>query len=126
MESTDPQTPTPKSPPEGADKLVGFTAGAVEKVREAMAQEGSAPKGLRVAVVGGGCAGFQYTLDFEHEPRPGDFVWEEDGFQVFVDKMSSMYLMGVQIDYVTSVLGAGFKFQNPNTTTTCGCGSSFA
>jgi iron-sulfur cluster assembly accessory protein len=79
-----------------------------------------------VGVVGGGCSGFQYSMDFENAEREGDVVVEQDGLRLFVDPMSSMYLMGVTVDYVQGLQGAGFKFNNPNAKNTCGCGSSFS
>jgi iron-sulfur cluster assembly accessory protein len=76
--------------------------------------------------VGGGCSGFQYSMDFENEPKEGDVVYEQDGLKYFVDPMSSMYLQGVTVDYIQGLQGAGFKFNNPNARNTCGCGSSFS
>jgi iron-sulfur cluster assembly accessory protein len=84
------------------------------------------PKGLRVAVVGGGCSGFSYQMNFENESNGIDKVFDFDGLQVFVDQASLMYLDGTKIDYVETLEGAGFKFDNPNVKTTCGCGSSFS
>ncbi|HEU4907113.1 MAG TPA: iron-sulfur cluster assembly accessory protein, partial [Solirubrobacterales bacterium] len=72
------------------------------------------------------CSGFQYALDFEQEARETDLVQEVDGLQVYVDPVSSRYLEGVVVDYVFGMQGAGFKFENPRATGTCGCGSSFA
>jgi iron-sulfur cluster insertion protein len=98
---------------------------AVEKVKEIMAQQNPAPLGLRVGVVGGGCSGFSYQMNFENASNPIDKVFEFGGLKVFVDQASLMYLNGTKIDYVESLEGAGFKFENPNVKTTCGCGSSF-
>lgn len=81
--------------------------------------------GLRVRVKGGGCAGFTYELFFD-EPTDLDRRVLINGCDVLVDEMSLMYLVGVQIDYVDGVHGGGFKFQNPNVKSTCGCGSSFS
>ena len=81
--------------------------------------------GLRVRVVPGGCSGFQYSLNIEEESRQGDFVLDEKGVRLFVDMFSAQYLNGVEIDYVTGVMGSGFTFTNPNATGGCGCGSSF-
>ncbi|HEU4384221.1 MAG TPA: iron-sulfur cluster insertion protein ErpA [Anaeromyxobacteraceae bacterium] len=114
------------TPAEPAPNVVSLTAKAVEMVKEAMAQENLAGHGIRVGVVGGGCSGFQYSMDFENQPREGDLVMEQDGVKLYVDPMSSMYLQGVTIDYVQGLQGAGFKFQNPNARNTCGCGSSFS
>ncbi|RMG17540.1 MAG: iron-sulfur cluster assembly accessory protein [Deltaproteobacteria bacterium] len=105
---------------------VRLTEAARERMKAALAEEGKDGYGIRIGVVGGGCAGFQYALDFENTARPGDTVWEEAGLTLYVDKLSVMYLTGTEIDFVTDLLGAGFKFSNPNVTTTCGCGQSFA
>ena len=104
-----------------------LTSKAVEMVKTTRSQEGMDDTyGLRVAVMGGGCSGFQYALDFEQEARETDTVFEVDGLRVFVDPVSARYLDGVTIDYVFGMSGAGFKFHNPRATGTCGCGSSFA
>jgi len=104
-----------------------ITSKAVEMVKVTREQEGmDATWGLRVAVMGGGCSGFQYALDFEQQGRETDSVFEVDGLTVYVDPVSARYLDGVTIDYVFGMNGAGFKFNNPRATGTCGCGSSFA
>ena len=103
-----------------------LTAKAVEMVKAAIEQEKLDGHGIRIGVVGGGCSGFQYSMDFENQTRDGDFVLEQDGVKVYVDPMSSMYLQGVTIDYVQGLQGAGFKFNNPNARNTCGCGASFS
>jgi iron-sulfur cluster assembly accessory protein len=105
---------------------VSFTAKAVEMVKDAIQREGLDGFGIRIGVMGGGCAGFQYSMDFEKEPKAGDLSFEQDGIRLYVDPMSSMYLQGVTVDYVVGLQGAGFKFVNPNARTTCGCGSSFS
>ena len=105
--------------------FVSLTDKAVEMVKAAIEQENLQGHGVRVGVVGGGCSGFQYSMDFESDAKDGDVVIEQGGLKVFVDPMSSMYLQGVTIDYVTGLQGAGFKFNNPNARNTCGCGSSF-
>lgn len=81
--------------------------------------------GLRVRVVPGGCSGFQYAMNIEEAPQGNDEVIESGGLRVFVDMFSAQYLENVQIDYVNSVMGSGFTFNNPNATGGCGCGSSF-
>jgi len=81
--------------------------------------------GLRVRVVPGGCSGFQYAMNVEEAPQGTDEVVESAGLRVFVDMFSAQYLENVQIDYVNSVMGSGFTFNNPNATGGCGCGSSF-
>jgi iron-sulfur cluster assembly accessory protein len=101
------------------------TSFAAEKVKEIMAQQNPMPIGLRVSVVGGGCSGFSYQMNFENQTNPIDKTFEFDGLKVFVDQASLMYLKGTKIDYVETLEGAGFKFENPNVKSTCGCGSSF-
>lgn len=106
---------------------LSLTPKAIEMVKLTREQEGLEPgMGLRVAVRGGGCSGFEYALDFEQESRETDFVATYDGLQVFVDPVSARYLDGTVIDYVFGTTGAGFKFNNPKARGTCGCGSSFA
>ena len=107
---------------------VRLTNRAAAMVRETMEREGGKFAGLRVAVVGGGCSGFQYSLDLDEQgAKDGDSTFVVNGINVLVDPMSSMYLMGVEIDYVETQFGqAGFSFKNPNAKHTCGCGSSFS
>jgi iron-sulfur cluster assembly protein len=107
-------------------EMVNLTPTAVSKVKEIMAAQSPVPNGLRVAVVGGGCSGFQYHMAFESNSNATDKIYDFNGLQVFVDQMSLMYLGGVEIDYVETLEGAGFKFNNPNVKSTCGCGSSFS
>jgi iron-sulfur cluster assembly accessory protein len=118
--------PAPTASDLGMDNLVALTDKAVEMVKDAMQREGLSGYGIRVGVMGGGCAGFQYSMDFEQAPKDGDITVEQDGIKLYVDSMSSMYLQGVTIDYVVGLQGAGFKFNNPNAKNTCGCGSSFS
>ncbi|MDF1563330.1 MAG: iron-sulfur cluster assembly accessory protein [Deltaproteobacteria bacterium] len=116
-------TPAAELPTSGP---VVLTDAALEQMRTALEAEPDPDLGIRVAVVGGGCAGFQYSMNLEKGSRPGDTVWVQQGISFFVDKLSIGYLAGCQVDWVSSPMGAGFKFTNPNVTTTCGCGSSFA
>jgi iron-sulfur cluster assembly protein len=84
-----------------------------------------APKGLRVGIRGGGCTGFSYLFEWaDGDPRPEDHVFEKDGIKVFIDPKSMKFLDGMTLDFVTSMMGHGFKFQNPNVKSTCGCGES--
>jgi iron-sulfur cluster assembly accessory protein len=128
-ENSSTTTPTPPpmvEEPVGLDTLVGLTPLAATKVNEIRDQEAiEAEMGLRLRVVGGGCAGFSYDLYFD-SPTEVDQQFEVAGVKVVVDEMSLMYLVGTQIDYVEGLQGAGFKFQNPNVKSTCGCGSSFS
>jgi iron-sulfur cluster assembly accessory protein len=105
---------------------VQLTPTAVAKVKEIMAQQNPVPAGLRVGVVGGGCSGFSYSMAFENGAGMMDKVFDIEGLKVYVDATSMMYLQGCLVDYVESLEGAGFKFENPNVKSTCGCGSSFS
>jgi iron-sulfur cluster assembly accessory protein len=106
---------------------VTLTEKAAEMVKITRNQEGIDPAhGLRVAVRGGGCSGFEYALDFESDPRSNDWIYEQHGLTLYVDAVSARYLEGTVVDYVLGMSGAGFKFNNPRASGTCGCGSSFA
>lgn len=106
---------------------VTMTAKAIEMVKITRQQEGIDPThGLRIAVRGGGCSGFEYALDFENEARDNDWIYEQGDMTLYVDAVSARYLEGTSIDYVLGTSGAGFKFNNPKARGTCGCGSSFA
>ena len=105
---------------------IELTPRALAKVKEILAQQDPQPLGLRVAVVGGGCSGFSYQMNFESESNGIDKIFEFDGLKVLIDPASLMYLNGTRIDYVETLQGAGFRFENPNVKTTCGCGSSFS
>ena len=105
---------------------IEFTPKALAKVKEILAQQNPQPMGLRVGVVGGGCSGFSYQMNFEKEVGAIDKTFKFDGLKVFIDQASLMYLNGTKIDYLETLEGSGFKFDNPNVRTTCGCGSSFS
>jgi len=130
MESTSqaPQTAAPEPQPRPEpDVPVAITEKAVRMVMLTREEEGLDPEaGLRVAVRGGGCSGFEYALDFDTEARDTDHVYRQGELKVFVDALSARYLRGTTIDYVMGAQGAGFKFQNPNAVGSCGCGSSFS
>ncbi len=104
--------------------ILNMTPAAAGKVRELLAQENDPSLGLRIFVAGGGCSGLQYgmTLDEEQE---GDTVIAQEGFNVLVDEMSVGYISGSEVDYVDSLMGAGFTVNNPNAVSSCGCGHSF-
>jgi iron-sulfur cluster assembly accessory protein len=109
-----------------SEPIVRLSEPAIAAVKSIRAKEGlSDAHALRVAVVGGGCSGFSYQLDFDDAVQQGDEIAEFDGVQVRVDPTSAQYLRGIEIDYVSSLSGGGFKFLNPNAKQTCGCGSSF-
>ena len=121
--TTTPTTPTTTTVD---TKPLNFTESAITKVKEIMAQQNPVPAGLRVGVVGGGCSGFSYSMSFENGAGMMDKTFDFDGMKVYVDATSLMYLKGVSVDYVETLEGAGFKFENPNVKSTCGCGSSFS
>jgi iron-sulfur cluster assembly protein len=103
-----------------------LTQTATAKVQDFINEHGvESEAGLRVAVLPGGCSGFQYGLNIEDEPEEDDEIMELGGVKIFVDPFSAQYLDGVEIDYVTSFMGQGFSFRNPNAAGGCGCGSSF-
>ncbi len=104
--------------------MIQLTEQAVNRVKEVIASESRSFAGIRVAVVGGGCSGFQYSMNLESDEKQGDQIVELEGLRVFVDEQSMLYLDGTEIDYVETAQGAGFKFKNPNVTGSCGCGES--
>ncbi len=110
---------------EGFYGMVTITSTATEKVQDFIHEHGVDTGGLRVAVLPGGCSGFQYGLNIEDGPEAEDEVLELSGIKIFVDPFSAQYLDGVEIDYVSSMMGQGFTFRNPNAAGGCGCGSSF-
>lgn len=116
--STDVLSPAPKG-------LVTATDDAVEELRRLLANEGDRVEGVRMAVKGGGCSGLSYVLDFDKQ-RDNDNVVEQDGVKFFMDRKSSIYLKGIVLDYKEGLKGKGFVFQNPNASSTCGCGESFS
>ena len=113
---------------EKQDVDIGLSEVAAEEVRKFLDEEDLEDEvsGLRVAVVPGGCSGFEYSLTVEAGADEDDFVVESRGIRLFIDPFSAQYLAGTQIGYKTSFQGSGFTFENPNATGGCGCGSSFA
>jgi iron-sulfur cluster assembly protein len=105
--------------------MIQLTPRAIEKVREILGAQEPKPNGLRISVVGGGCSGFSYSMAFENNPNILDKTYQFDDLKVFIDQASMLYLDGANVDYVEALEGAGFKFDNPNVKSTCGCGSSF-
>ncbi len=106
-------------------ETIHLTDAAVNTVKNLLVQKEVPNHGLRVFVSGGGCSGMQYGMALEAEPRPYDHVIERDGVKVFVDPTSMMYLNNATIDYEESIMGGGFKIDNPNAVSSCGCGQSF-
>ena len=114
------------SSPTTSSQPVNLTPAAIAKVKEIMATQDPVPAGLRIGVVGGGCSGFQYSMSFENQQGMMDKVVRYDDLKVFIDATSAMYLNGCVVDYVETLEAAGFKFDNPQVKSTCGCGSSFS
>ena len=106
--------------------MISVTTRAADKVKEIASAEGLQGQGLRLRVIGGGCAGFTYDLYFEDQVGEMDEEYESNGVKLYVDPLSHQYLEETEIDYVEGVHGSGFKFNNPNVKGTCGCGSSFS
>lgn len=106
--------------------MLQLTPTAIGKVQEILNAQDPQPSGLRIAVVGGGCSGFSYSMAFENAPGFLDKTYEFEGLKVYVDQASMLYLDGAEVDYVETLEGSGFKFSNPNVKSTCGCGSSFS
>jgi len=102
-----------------------FTDAAASKVKGLVEEEGNPDLRLRVYVTGGGCSGFQYGFTFDEEQADDDTVISNQGVDLVVDPMSYQYLVGATVDYSEGLKGAQFVINNPNATTTCGCGSSF-
>ena len=119
-----PSAPASTGNPSG----IQVTERAVEKIRSAMAKEGISPEqgGLRLGVMGGGCSGLSYSIKFDTQPRERDRIYEFDGVRIFVDPKSFIYLHGMTLDYEETLMRQGFNFINPNSTRSCGCGSSFS
>ena len=105
--------------------MITLTPKAVEKVKSIMETQDPKPAALRLGVVGGGCSGFSYSMQFENEKGPMDREYDFDGVKLIVDGTSFMYLDGTTIDYLETLEASGFKFDNPNVKSTCGCGQSF-
>ncbi len=106
-------------------EVVSLTPAAANAVRDLLVKRNLADYALRVFVTGGGCSGYQYGMALENNIRPTDLSFEYDSVKLVVDEVSIQYLMGASIDYVESVMGSGFKIENPNAVSSCGCGSSF-
>ncbi len=119
---------TRPAPSRAPDKGIQVTENAVKKIRSAMAKENVSPEqgGLRLGVQGGGCSGLSYNIRFDTQPRERDRVFQFGDVRVFVDPKSFIYLHGMTLDYQETLMQQGFVFVNPNSTKSCGCGSSFS
>jgi iron-sulfur cluster assembly protein len=125
MLNTEPQPLSPAVPVPSAETLVHLSDAAAGKLRELTAEETNPAIGLRVYVYSGGCSGYRYGMMLEDQPTIEDVTVESNGVRVYVDQASTQYLTGSEIDYVDTLMGAGFTVNNPNAVTACGCGSSF-
>jgi iron-sulfur cluster assembly protein len=105
--------------------VLTVTPSAAEKIRGLMAERNLTEHGLRVFVAGGGCSGMQYGMAFDNNPQANDQVIEMDGVKLIVDAVSLPYIHGACIDFVDSLMGGGFRIDNPNAVSACGCGNSF-
>jgi len=108
------------------ESMITVTPMAAQKLLGVLAEKNLPEHGLRVFVSGGGCSGFQYGMAFEDKSDEGDFVFNANGVRIFLDSASAMYLEGATVDYVDSLMGGGFRIENPNATTSCACGQSFS
>ncbi len=113
---------------EPGQKGIQITEKALKRIRVAMAKENVSPAqgGLRVGIQGGGCSGLSYNIRFDSQPRERDRVYDYEGVRLFVDPKSFIYLHGMILDYEESLMKQGFNFVNPNSSKSCGCGSSFS
>ena len=112
--------------PTGGETLLEFSDSAAAKLKSLQEDEGNPGLMLRVSVYGGGCSGFQYTFSLDEEAKPDDRTVEKDGATLVIDQRSYQYLAGSEVDYVDGLEGAMFVVNNPNATSTCGCGASFS
>ena len=112
--------------PENSETLLEFSDSAVKKLQSLQQEEGNPELKLRVSVYGGGCSGFQYTFSLDEEVKATDRTIEKDGVMLIIDQMSYNYLAGSTVDYTEGLEGAMFVVNNPNATSTCGCGASFS
>ena len=111
---------------EQTQDLITVTPKAAEKIKEFMAEEAEKPEYLRVYVQGGGCSGLSYGMGFEKQPDEDDIIVEQQGVKLLIDSYSKDTLKGASVDYIESLMGSGFKINNPNVTKTCSCGHSFS
>jgi iron-sulfur cluster assembly protein len=122
-----PPAPVPAAPaPKPPAKTFGITAEAAARIQKLRDERQTPEAGLRVAVRGGGCSGLTYAIEWAEAPRERDKLFERDGVRVFVDPKSYLYLMGSELAYEESLMASGFRLQNPNVKTACGCGESFS
>jgi iron-sulfur cluster assembly accessory protein len=119
-------TPTTAAPQATPTSPVRLTEAAVAQVKKVIQEQGFEGYYFSIRVVPAGCSGLGYDLNMVRETKPNDLTWEQDGVKIATDALSNKYLAGTEIDFVSSVTGAGFKFNNPNAKSSCGCGTSFS
>ena len=105
---------------------ISVSSTAAAKVKEILANKGEIDSLLRIRIIGGGCSGLQYNMDFIKKPEEDDQIVEQDGVRICIDPKSALVLKGTTLDYSDALMGGGFKLKNPNATSTCGCGESFS
>jgi len=110
---------------EMTEEFMQLTPMAAERLQKILVEKNLPNHGLRVFVAGGGCSGMQYGMAFEGQARDQDSVFQSNGVTLYVDPISRDYLLGASIDFVDNLMGGGFRIENPNAVSTCGCGSSF-
>lgn len=113
-------------PERAGARRFGLSDGAVRRIKAMLAKEDDATSFFRVSVTGGGCSGFQYEFSFDAEIGDEDLVFERDGVRLVIDEMSLSFVDGAELRYEEELVGAYFKIENPNATSSCGCGSSFS
>ena len=126
MESNTQVANETQATPKADGPILKLTPAAVAQVKQVMEAQGWNGHTLSIRVVPAGCSGLGYDLNLVPDSKPGDILWEQDGIRIATDGMSGKYLAGTEIDFVTSVQAAGFKFNNPNAQTSCGCGQTFS
>lgn len=125
MDTTTTPVQTTPAPQATSSHPVKLTEAAVAQVKKVVQEQGFQGYFFSIRVVPAGCSGLGYDLNLVREAKAGDVTWEQDGVKIATDGLSSKYLSGTEIDFVSSVTGAGFKFNNPNAKSSCGCGTSF-
>lgn len=130
MDTTAPATEAPAAPAAESTPakraILTLTEKAVAQIKDVMKQQGFVDHVLAVRVVPAGCSGLGYDLNLVKEAKAGDLTWQQDGLTIVTDAISSKYLTGTEMDFVTGDTASGFKFNNPNAKSSCGCGSSFS
>jgi iron-sulfur cluster assembly protein len=106
--------------------MIQLTEKAIQQAKTIRASNNKESYGLRIGIVGGGCSGLSYKMDFEEAPQENDRVYEFEGLKVFIDPKSFLYLHNIQVDFHTDMMSSGFTFNNPQAKTSCGCGTSFS